>query len=101
MPRGIKLGSKCREGCSTRKCKSYSDCLRNASIRVAYTNSTNGWDASREKSWTAENDRYSQLVASGIEPQGVTHADMDKAERKVETSAAYADAFTKGDYDIS
>lgn len=100
MPRGVKRGSRCREGCLSKDHASYIDCLRGAAIRVTYTNSTNGWDRTKENKWEAENDRYSRLVASGIEPQGVTHADMDKAERKVETSAAYHTAFTKGDYDI-
>lgn len=101
MPRGIKRGSKCREGCSTRDHVSYSDCLRNAGIRVAYTNSVNGWDATKEKKWTAENDRYSDMQRAGIDPSGVTHAQMDETMRKHEKAQALGNAVSAGDFDIN
>lgn len=74
--------------------------MRDASIRVAYANSANGWDYSKEKSWEAENDRYSNMVRAGIEPEGVTHAQMDKTERKIEQAQALQGAMSAGDFDI-
>lgn len=71
----------CRSGCNTKDCKSYADCCRNSGVRVAYTNSVNGWDGSKQKRWDNELNRYRGLVASGLEPAGTTHRDMDAAER--------------------
>jgi len=74
----------CRTGCPTQDCKSYHACLRGARVRVAYTNSANGWDASNQKRWDSELTRYQQLVKSGVQPPGTQHKDMDKAERLAE-----------------
>jgi hypothetical protein len=53
-------------------------------MRVAYTNSANGWDATKQKRWDGELARYRDLRAAGIEPPGTTHRDMDLAERTME-----------------
>jgi len=58
----------CRSGCPTQDHASYGECLRGAAIRIAYTNSVNGWDATREKRWRRENDLYADAVKQGIEP---------------------------------
>ena len=74
----------CRSGCKTKDCGSYAACCRNSAPRVAYTNSANGWDASKQKRWDGELSRFRGLEAQGLEPPGTTHAEMDKYERKIE-----------------
>lgn len=48
---------------------------------MAYTNSANGWDLSKQKRWDGELSRFRSLEASGINPIGTTHAEMDRSER--------------------
>lgn len=72
----------CRAGCPTKDCASYAECIRG--VKVLYSDSTKGFDYSREKHWNKELDRYGTLVKSGIQPEGTTHRDMDRAERKAE-----------------
>lgn len=62
-------------------CPTYGAHLRNKGVRVAYTNSTNGWDATKQQKWDRELDRYRGLVKSGVEPSGTTHREMDRAEK--------------------
>lgn len=66
----------CECGCAT-----YGAHLRNKGIKVAYTNSANGWDATRQKKWDGELERFRGLEASGISPIGTTHSEMDRSER--------------------
>ena len=77
----------CRSGCRTQDHKSYIECCRESAPRVAYTNSANGWDGTKQKKWDGELDRYRGLVSQGLEPSGTTHALMDQYERKVEAVA--------------
>jgi hypothetical protein len=77
----------CRSGCKTKDCASYAACCRNSAPRVAYANSANGYDATKQKKWDRELDRYRGLVSQGLEPSGTTHREMDTYERKVETVA--------------
>lgn len=53
-------------------------------MRVAYANSANGWDATNQKRWDGELQRFRDLEASGINPIGTTHAEMDRSERVVD-----------------
>lgn len=71
----------CRSGCPTQEHTSYIECLRSAGLRVAYTNSANGWDYSKQQKWDRELSRYRDLRESGVEPEGTTHREMDKAEK--------------------
>lgn len=71
----------CRSGCPTKDCGTYGECCRRSTLRVAYTNSANGWDASKQKHWDGELERYRKLEASGIAPIGTTHKEMDRSER--------------------
>lgn len=73
--------SKCRSGCPTGTCGSYAECLRNANVKVAYCNSANGWDASKQKRWDNELANYRAALASGVEPTGTTQKEIDKANR--------------------
>lgn len=78
----------CRTGCKTQDHASYALCLREAGPRVAYTNSTNGWDYTRQKSWDNELSRYRDITAQGLNPHGTTHRDMDKAEKAAEIATS-------------
>lgn len=62
----------CRTGCPTQDCGSYADCLRGMGLRVAYANSANGWDATKQKRWDRENASYRQAVKDGLNPSGVS-----------------------------
>jgi hypothetical protein len=74
----------CSSGCPTQDHASYGECLRSKTARVAYANSVNGWDATKQRRWDGELSRYRALVASGVEPKGTTHRDMDRAERQAD-----------------
>ena len=69
----------CRTGCPTKDCASYSACLRGAGIKVAYSNSAGGWDATTQKRWDSELDNYRSAVAQGIQPDGTSQAKIDAA----------------------
>lgn len=71
----------CRSGCPTQDHPSYAYCLRDAALRIAYTNSVNGWDYSKQQKWDKELSRFRDLRQSGVEPSGTTHREMDQAER--------------------
>lgn len=74
--------NKCRTGCPAPGAHdSYGACLRAASVRVAYCNSANRQDYTRQKRWDAELASYRSARAEGIEPSGTTQADVDKARR--------------------
>jgi hypothetical protein len=57
------------------------ECLRAASVRVAYCNSANGYDYSKQKRWDGELANYRNALASGVEPAGTTQKEIDKANR--------------------
>jgi hypothetical protein len=76
----------CSSGCPTQDHASYGECLRSKTARVAYANSVNGWDASKQKRWDGELSRYRDLVSQGLEPKGTTHREMDRAEKQAEVS---------------
>ena len=71
----------CRSGCPTQNCGSYSACLRGAGVRVAYCNSTNGWDATTQRKWNSELDAYKTARAYGIQPAGTRMHEIDQANR--------------------
>lgn len=73
--------SNCRSGCPTQDHKSYAECLRNSSVRVAYCASSKNMDYSAQKRWDNELSRYRELRARGVQPDGSTNFHMDRAER--------------------
>lgn len=73
--------SPCRSGCPTQDCGSYGACLRNASVKVAYCNSANGLDATKQKRWDAELASYRSARAEGIEPAGTSQRQVDQARK--------------------
>jgi hypothetical protein len=72
--------NKCRTGCTEPGAhNSYGACLRAASVRVAYCNSANGFDATKQKRWDAELASYRSARAEGIEPAGTSQKKIDQA----------------------
>ena len=60
---------------------SMGECLRSKGIKVAYTNSAGGWDATRQKKWDAELDAYRAATAEGIQPATTRMHDIQEAKR--------------------
>lgn len=71
----------CRTGCPTKTHRSYAECCRDSGIRVAYCNSANGYDATKQRRWDSELANYRAAVASGVQPAGTDQASIDKANR--------------------
>lgn len=69
----------CTTGCLTQDHTSYGDCLRAKALHVAYCDSSAGRDATRQKRWDAELDRYADARRQGIQPAGTTGAQIDRA----------------------
>jgi hypothetical protein len=72
-------------------CPSYGAHLRGKGIRVAYTNSANGWDKTKQDKWDGELSRFRSLEAQGIEPLGTTHAEMDRTMKTMDAAVKMAD----------
>jgi hypothetical protein len=80
----------CRTGCPTQDHDSYAACLRGSGVRVAYCNSTNRQDYTRQKIWDRELASYRDAIRQGIEPDGTHRAAIDKAVRASDaTGVAY------------
>jgi hypothetical protein len=71
----------CRSGCATQDHSSYGECLRAATVRVAYCNSAQGYDYSKQKSWDSELQAYRDARAQGIEPEGTDRRSIEEAVR--------------------
>jgi hypothetical protein len=69
----------CRTGCPTQDHGSYAECLRGANLRIAYANSANGWDLTKQKTWDKELADYRSARAQGIEPAGCDRRSIDQA----------------------
>lgn len=65
--------------------RSYGEWLRSKKIKISYTNSANGWDASKQKRWDSELDAYRSALKEGLNPAGTTMRDVDNARRKADT----------------
>lgn len=53
-------------------------------MRVAYADSANGRDATKQKKWDGELSRFRDLESQGFSPIGTTHKEMDRSERLAE-----------------
>lgn len=69
----------CRSGCQTQDHASYSECLKSANVKIAYANSVNGWDATKQKRWDKELSDYRSAVSQGIQPKGTDRRSIDQA----------------------
>lgn len=89
----------CRTGCKSKRCGSYAECLRTATLRVAYTNSANGYDYTKQKKWDGELDRFRTMEAAGLNPLGTTHREMDRTERKLDQFEKVSGVIDQGSFD--
>ena len=74
----------CRTGCPTQDHGSWGKCARSADMRIAYANSANGWDLTREKAFRKENENYRQALSDGLNPASPTNAAVRKAYEAAE-----------------
>lgn len=81
----------CTDGCRTKDHASYAQCLRSKSPRVAYANSANGWDYSRQKAWDKELSLYRDLRSQGVEPDRCDSSAIADAIRKSDESGVAYD----------
>ena len=80
----------CRTGCITKDHETYGQCLRAASLRVGWSRSHLGIDASREKSKNRELDLYAEARKAGIQPATTRTPDIHKAfELSAKAGAAF------------
>ena len=82
----------CRSACLTQDHRSYGECLKAAAVRVAYTNSTNGSDYTKQKAWDKELQDYRDARNQGIEPAGTDRRSIDEAVRMSDTIGKAHDA---------
>ena len=78
----------CRAGCPTQDHATYSACLRASGVRVAYSNSAAGWDATKQKRWDRELQGYRDAVSEGLDPNGTTWPKIDEARRAADLAGA-------------
>jgi hypothetical protein len=83
----------CRTGCVTRDHESYGACLRAASLRVGWSNSAKGFDATAEKKKDTELQAYRDARAAGVQPAGTR---MPQIRQAMELSAKAGAAFDAG-----
>ena len=81
----------CASGCETPGAHaSYGECMRAKMPRVAYCNSANNQDYSRQKQWDRTLDAYRDARRQGIQPSGTSKEQVERAVAiSNETGAAY------------
>lgn len=88
--------SACTSGCRTRDHASYADCLKAKNTRIAFCDSVNGRDATRQKNWDRELDAYRAVRKEGIQPDGTTMAKVTEAKALSDAAgAAYGRDFSR------
>jgi hypothetical protein len=83
----------CSARCSTQDHKTYGECLRAKSLRVAYCRSAVGLDATRQKAWDRELQGYRDARAQGVQPEGTS---TTKVRQAMEISDRAGKAFDAG-----
>lgn len=71
----------CRTGCATKDHGSYAECLRAGAPRIAYCNSANGHDYTRQKTLDRDLAAYKDARAQGIQPASTQRESVDRAVR--------------------
>ena len=70
----------CSSGCLTPGVhKSWGECVKAKSLRVAYCNSASGQDFTAQKRWDAELDLYASARRQGIQPESTRTPDIRAA----------------------
>lgn len=71
--------SNCTSGCPTQDHASYAACLKGKGVRTLYVSNTNGVDADYVKKFDAEIKAYRAAARQGIEPDGSSMAQIERA----------------------
>lgn len=80
----------CRSGCPTQDHVSWAACARDSGIRVAYTNSAAGKDATAQRKWDAELAAYRDAREQGVQPKSTSLKHTRKAmEMSEKTGVAF------------
>lgn len=88
----------CRSGCRTQDHRSYHECLRAASTRIAYAGRNGGGDYTEQKKWDQELDLYRKVRKEGIQPDGTKmHKIVDAMRQSDQAGAAYGRDFNRAD----
>lgn len=82
----------CSSACVTRDHATMGECLRAKGVRVAYADSANGRDYSKQKKWDADLDAYKEARAQGIQPAGTSREAVDRAVRLSDAAGMAWDA---------
>ena len=69
----------CRTGCVTKDHNSYAECLRAGAPRIAYCNSANGHDFTKQKRLDADLSAYRDARSQGIQPSGTSRPQVEAA----------------------
>jgi hypothetical protein len=84
----------CRSACKTQDHSTWGECARAASLKIGYSNSANGWDASTQKRWDKELQLYRDVRATGIQPAGTSTKQIREAMDISEKANSAFDAST-------
>ena len=73
------MSSHCTTGCRTQDHASWGACMKDKALRIAYCNSLNNQDATRQKRFDRENEAYRGAVHAGLNPTSVGTAAVNAA----------------------
>jgi hypothetical protein len=57
----------------------FGECMRSKNLKIAYCQSHEGIDATKQRKWDRELDMYASARAQGIQPQGTKESDVRAA----------------------
>lgn len=72
--------SNCSSSCATQDHATFGECVRAKSLRVAYCQSADGKDYTKQKRWDRELNAYEDARAEGIQPSGTSMAKIQQAK---------------------
>ena len=75
-----KTGKNCSASCPTKDHLTFGECMRAKNLHL----NPNLADTGRQKAWDKELDAYDSARRQGVEPEGTTMKEVDKAMRKAE-----------------
>lgn len=73
------MTTQCSTRCPTQDHASFGECIRAKGLRVAYCQSADGKDATRQRQWDRELSLYRSARAQGIQPEGTSTAKIRQA----------------------
>lgn len=80
----------CTSSCLTQDHATWGECMRAKNLRVAYCQSVNGLDKTRQNKWDAELDLFRSAAAQGVLPDTTKTRDIRHAlDVSDQTGTAY------------